>query len=157
MYIAKEVKASGTPAFELFGNDIPGGIPRRRSMDLQPVQNVVSYKISPAASEVVYTISENNVVSAGNMWVTTHSQAPPGSWKAPIQTLAWLLLITDSLLMAGESFSTTRRMRPRQSSFSRSATAELTCWTCTFPPTAILSIFIVSARTANGFYSKWAD
>jgi dipeptidyl aminopeptidase/acylaminoacyl peptidase len=70
VYIAKEVKASGTPAFELFGNDIPGGTPRRRSIDLQPGQNVVSYKIGPTASEVVYTISENNLVSAGNMWVT---------------------------------------------------------------------------------------
>jgi Tol biopolymer transport system component len=68
MYLAKAV---GSSAYQLYGNNTTGGTVQKRNLDLDPGQNVLSFRISPNGSQVVYDVAANNRYVPGNLYRTS--------------------------------------------------------------------------------------
>jgi hypothetical protein len=96
-------KAAGGNAYQLYGNDTTGGTVRRRNLDLNPGENVLSFRISPSGSQVVYDVGKNNQFSKGNLYQTN-----PLSGASHILTVAdpeFGIRSYDFAFRAGESAS----------------------------------------------------
>jgi Tol biopolymer transport system component len=70
-YVMFMAKAMGASAYQLYGNDTPGGTVRRRNLDLDPGENVIGFRISPDGSQVVYNLGTNNQFGKGNLYQTS--------------------------------------------------------------------------------------
>jgi Tol biopolymer transport system component len=68
MFIAKAVGAS---AYQFYGNNTTGGTVQKRNLDLDPGENVLSFRISPSGSQVVYDVAANNRYVPGNLYRTS--------------------------------------------------------------------------------------
>ena len=66
-YVMFIAKATGASAYELYGNDTPGATPRKRSYILAAGENVTNLRISPTATQVVYTVAPGNTFGRGKL------------------------------------------------------------------------------------------
>jgi Tol biopolymer transport system component len=70
-YVMFIAKAAGASAYQLYGNNTTGGTVQRRNLDLDPSENVLSFRISPDGSQVVYDVAANNQSVPGNLYQTS--------------------------------------------------------------------------------------